>query len=423
MRVEILTIGDELLLGYTVDTNASFIARALAEIGVAVARHDTVGDDPALIARAMADGIERTGAVITTGGLGPTADDRTRDGLAAAFGRELRRDDAVLAQLELRYRSFGRPMPPSNVVQALVPVGARVLENPYGSAPALWLEDERGRWVITLPGVPREMRGLLTNAVLPLLRQRAGAVATVIASRTLRTTGIGESALVEFLAEYGGDMVEGLPLAYLPGWEGVDLRITARDMSLEDAERALERSAEKLYGRAGRYVYGESAANLAEVVLALGRERSITIATAESCTGGLLGARLTAVAGASDVYVGGVVAYSNSIKESMLGVPAESIRRHGAVSEAVAEQMAAGVRERTGANIGIAITGVAGPGGGSTEKPVGTVWIAVDVDGVATTAGRLYVGDREEVRMRAAQAALELVRRILAPARVSESGS
>lgn len=412
MRVELLTIGAELLLGYTVDTNAAFMARSLSEIGVVVVRHDTVGDDPELIARAMLDGLERTGAVITSGGLGPTADDRTRDGLAAAFGRELLTDPEALAQVERRFRLFGREMPRINVVQALVPRGARVLENRFGSAPALWLEDERGRWVITLPGVPSEMRGLLTETVIPILRSRESAP-VVVTSRTLRTTGIGESALAELLGADGGSSVAGLPLAYLPGWEGVDLRVTAAEMPAAEAERRLDEAARRLRDRAGKYIYGEGSADLAAVVIDLCRERSLTIATAESCTGGLLGARITAVPGSSDVYPGGVVAYSNPVKESLLGVPAELLASRGAVSEEVARAMAAGVRERLGANIGIGITGIAGPGGGSPEKPVGTVWMAVQMGDEVRAFGRVYVGDRGEVRARSAQSALDTLRQLL----------
>lgn len=410
MRVEILTIGAELLLGYTVDTNAAFMARALSEIGVAVVRHDTVGDDPELIARAMREALERTGAVITSGGLGPTADDRTREGLAAAFGRELVTDPGALSQVERRFRLFGREMPKINVVQALAPRGARVIENRFGSAPALWMEDEQGHWVLTLPGVPSEMRGLLTETVIPILREREGEAPTVVLSRTIRTTGIGESALAELLGEDGGDEVAGLPLAYLPGWEGVDLRITAAEMPRAGAERALEEATRRLRQRAGSYVYGEGAADLAAVVLDLCRERSLTVATAESCTGGLIGARLTAVPGSSDVFVGGVVAYANSVKESLLGVPKELIDRVGAVSEEVASAMAAGVRARLGVDVGIAVTGIAGPGGGSAEKPVGTVWIAVQIGSEVRTFGRVYLGDRGEVRSRSAQAALDTVR-------------
>jgi nicotinamide-nucleotide amidase len=389
------------------------MARALSEIGVVVVRHDTVGDDPELIARAMLDGLERTGAVITSGGLGPTADDRTRNGLAAAFGRELLTDPEALAQVERRFRLFGREMPKINVVQALVPRGARVLENRFGSAPALWMEDERGRWVVALPGVPSEMRGLLTETVIPILRAREGSAPTVVSSRTNRNTGNRKTAHTQLLREDGGDTVAGLPLAYLPGWEGVDLRVTAAEMPAAEAERRLDEAGLRLRERAGRYIYGLDAADLAAVVLDLCRERSLTIATAESCTGGLIGARLTAIPGSSDVFLGGVVAYANAVKESLLDVPAELIERRGAVSEEVARAMAAGARARLGADVGIGITGIAGPGGGSPQKPVGTVWIAAQVGDEVRTFGRVYIGDRGEVRSRSAQAALETVRQML----------
>lgn len=418
MRLELITIGDELLLGYTVDTNAAFIARTLAEVGVEVVRRSTVGDDAHAIADAVRDALERTGAVITTGGLGPTADDRTRPTIGALFGRALRRDDTVLAAIEARFRAFGihRPMPASNVVQAMVPAGARVLANHHGTAPGLWLEDERGRWVAMLPGVPSEMRAMIRETILPLIVERAGQAHTVVRSRTIRTTGIGESALAEYLGDLGGDTVNGLPLAYLPGWEGVDLRLTARDRSGEDAERALETAAAAVCARASRYVYGQDVVDLASVVLDLCRTRSLRIGTAESCTGGLLGARLTAIPGASDVFMGGVVAYDNSVKTALLGVPEAVIYASGAVSEPVATLMARGACEAVGANVGIAITGIAGPDGGTPEKPVGTVWIAVMVKGITQVMGRTYLGDRTEIRQRAAQAALDLVRRTAGPA-------
>jgi nicotinamide-nucleotide amidase len=418
MRVELLTIGDELLLGYTIDTNAAYLARALAEIGIEIVQRETVGDDPDAIARAVREALDRTGALITTGGLGPTADDRTREALAALFGRVLRRDDAIVELLETRFRALGyASMPPSNLVQAMVPEGARVLANAHGTAPGLWLEDERGRWVAMLPGVPREMRGMLADTLLPLLRTRAGDAGAVVASRTLRTTGIGESALAELLGDIGGATVDGLSLAYLPGWAGVDLRLTARNVPRMEAERALDRAALKLSERAARYIYGDDTADLAAVVLQRCRERALHVATAESCTGGMLGARLTAVPGSSDVYVGGIIAYSNEIKLRMLNVPAELLREHGAVSEPVAASMAAGACATIGTEIGVGITGIAGPGGGSPEKPVGTVWIAVQVQGAIRTLGRVFVGDREEIRQRSAQAALDLIRRTLGEAR------
>ncbi|HEX6536400.1 MAG TPA: competence/damage-inducible protein A [Gemmatimonadaceae bacterium] len=415
LQVEILTIGDELLLGYTVDTNAAYLARALADAGIIVSRRATVGDDATEIARAVAEALDRTGAVITTGGLGPTADDRTRPAIAALFGRELRRDEGIVARLEARFREMGyASMPPANLVQAMVPEGARLLANGHGTAPGLWLEDARGRWVAMLPGVPREMRGMLADTLLPLLHERAGGEEGVVLSRTLRTTGIGESALAEHLGDLAAG-VNGLPLAFLPGWEGVDLRVTARGMPRADAERALEEAVSMLRERVGHRAYGEIGTDLAAVVLDACRAGGVRVATAESCTGGMLGARLTAIAGSSDVYVGGVVAYDNSIKERLLGVDARLLREHGAVSEPVALAMARGARERTGAEIAISITGVAGPGGGSAEKPVGTVWIAVVAPAGERASRRVFPGDREEIRRRATQGALDMVRRTLQP--------
>ena len=412
MRIEVITIGDELLLGYCVDTNGAQIARTLAALGVEVVRRSTVGDDGEEIARAVREALERTGAVITTGGLGPTADDLTKPTIAELFGRALHLHEDILRRIEERFRAYGfrGPMPPGNRQQALIPDGARILHNDHGTAPGIWLEDERGRWVAMLPGVPREMTGMVADVLVPLLRERVGEDPPVVLSRTLRTTGIGESALAELLGDHARE-VEGLSVAYLPGWQGTDLRLTARGISESRARALLDAAAAKLYTRAGRHVYAEDDTDLAEVVLALCRERSLHIATAESCTGGMLGARLTAIPGSSDVYRGGVVAYENDVKLELLDVDEEVLRRSGAVSEEVAAAMARGVCLRLGSEIGIGITGIAGPRGGSAEKPVGTVWIAVDLDNTLRTHGRVFIGDREEVRRRACQAALDMVRR------------
>ena len=418
MRLELVTIGDELLLGFTVDTNAAFLARTLSEIGVEIVRRATVGDESERIAQAVRDALDRTGAVITTGGLGPTADDRTRPAIAQVFGRALRMDEAVMAQIAARFKRYGyTSMPASNSVQAMVPEGATVLDNPNGSAPGLWIEDERGRWVAMLPGVPHEMRAMTTEVIVPMLTKRYATNGAVVLSRTVRTTGIGESALAELLGEDGHDTVAGLPLAFLPGWEGVDLRITAHDLPRPQAEAALEQAEAKLRSHADRYVYGRDAANLAAVVLDLCRAKDWHIGTTESCTGGMLGERITAIPGSSDVYVGGVVAYDDRVKTSALGVPAALIREHGAVSEPVARAMASGIRSVLGTDIGIGITGIAGPTGGTPDKPVGTVWIATDVGGDVQATGRRYLGDREDVRRRSAQAALDQVRRSISGAR------
>ena len=413
MRIEILTIGDELLLGFTIDTNAAHLARQLAAMGIEVARRGSVGDSAEEIAAGVREAIERTGAVITTGGLGPTSDDKTKDAIAELFGRGMYLDEEHLAWMRERWRTlFGREMPEINRQQAMMPEGSRKLVNRHGSAPGVWLEDDRGRWVAMLPGVPREMRGMLADELLPLLGERlarSGGGGTVVASRLLRTTGVGESAVAEML----GDIAKGfpgMPLASLPGYEGTDLRLTLRGRSAEEAERTLDGAIEKLRARLGDAVYGDGGTDLAAVVLDLARENGLRIAVAESCTGGMLGARLTAIPGSSDVVLGGVIAYANDVKERLLDVPAEAIARAGAVSEEVARAMASGVRARLDAEIGIAITGIAGPGGGTPDKPVGTVWTAVDVAGDVTARRSIYVGDREEIRQRAAQGALNMVR-------------
>jgi len=410
--VEIITIGDELLLGTTVDTNAVFLARALGDIGVPIARRATVADDADEITDAVRQALHRTGGVITTGGLGPTADDLTRPVLAKLFGRELREDPSIVAALHALWASRGRggPLPPSNLQQALVPIGAEVLENAQGTAPGLRLTDAEGRWVIMLPGVPRELRHMTTEHIVPWLAARGGG--TVLRSRSVRTTSIAESALAEKLGPLTRQ-VEGLPLAYLPGHDGVDIRVTARGLEADDATRRLDAAVARIQEAVGVYAYATDGVAMASVVLELCADRGETIAVAESCTGGLLGARLTEVAGSSRVVLGGVIAYTNAIKEQELGVSADDIREHGAVSEPVAVQMARGVRGMTGATIGVGITGVAGPDGGTPDKPVGTVWIAVDVRGDVCTSRAIYIGDRGEIRHRATQVAMDLIRRAL----------
>ena len=413
MHIEVVTIGDELLLGYTIDTNAAHLARTLAAEGVEISRRTTVGDSADAIASAVRDGLDRAGAVITTGGLGPTSDDLTKPSIAALFGRGMVLDEEHLAWMEERFtRLFRRPMPAANRQQAMLPEGARKLRNNHGSAPGIWLEDGDGRWVAMLPGVPREMRGMAADTLVPLIRERLGGDRRVVRSRTLRTTGVGESFLADRIESIEGGVGE-VDLSYLPNAEGTDLRLTVRGARADDADRRLAASAERLRRVVGDAVYGEDGADLAAVVVDLCRERRLTIGVAESCTGGLLGTRLTAVAGSSDVVIGGVIAYSNALKTSLLGVAETLLAEHGAVSEPVVQSMASGCRRATGAAIGIAITGIAGPGGGTAEKPVGTVWIASDLDDVVEARCLRLIGDRAEVRQRAAQAALQMVRRRL----------
>ena len=418
-QVELITIGDELLLGFTVDTNAAHISRVLAANGIEVARRTTVGDHAERIAQAVREALDRTGAVITTGGLGPTSDDLTKPAIAQIFSRAMRLDEAFAAKLEERWRvRFPNSVfPATNRTQAEIPEGARILINRHGTAPGIWLEDEKGRWVAMMPGVPREMRGMLAEELLPAIQSRMKGAESVVLSVALRTTGIAESAIAELLGpNFLGDPqseLGSLPLAYLPGVAGVDLRVTAMGLPPGRAQELVKEAIVKLRGRVGAYAYGEDDADLAAVVLDRCRALKLKLAVAESCTGGMLGERLTNVPGSSDVFLGGVIAYHNDVKKELLGVGAEDLERYGAVSEKVALQMAAGIRERTGADVGVSVTGIAGPGGGTAEKPVGLVWVAVHSSDAK--ARRFHVGgDRAEIRQRAAQAALEMVRRALA---------
>ena len=417
MKVEIVTIGDELMLGFTIDTNSAHLARELAGIGVEITHRSSVGDSATDIAGAVKEALDRTGAVITTGGLGPTADDLTKPSIAALFGKAMYRDDAIVDSMKARWARLKRTgaFPESNIAQAMIPDGAVILPNRHGSAPGIWLEDEKGRWVAMLPGVPREMRGLLADELLPKMRalveSESHGAAPVIRSRTLRTTGVAESALADQLGELARG-VDGMGVAFLPSIDSVDLRVTARGVPAEQADAMLEAAVLKLRNSAGRYVYGEEGADLAEIVLAACRKRGLRVAVAESCTGGMLGTRLTAVAGSSDVFLGGVIAYDNSVKRELLGVTDADLEQHGAVSEEVATAMAGAVRRMLKADIGIGITGVAGPGGGTAAKPVGMVWVAIS--GLADEARCLRLfGTREEVRQRASQAALDMVRHLL----------
>jgi nicotinamide-nucleotide amidase len=410
MKLEVVTIGTELVLGLTPDTNAADLGRALAAAGAEIVRHVTVPDRPAAIRAAIGEALERTGFVIATGGLGPTRDDMTKVEVAAVFGKALRVDQSVLRSLEARFRRLGRPMPAVNRTQAEVPEGATVLPNPRGTAPGLWLEDERGRVAVLLPGVPSEMRGLLVEEVLPRIAERAGG-GRVVLSRTLRTTGVPESALAERIGPVE-DEIMPLTLAYIPSVDGVDLRLTAWSLSPEEAEQRLAAAAAGLRARLAEHYYGQDGADLAAVVLGL--LRGERLAVGESCTGGLVAARITAVPGASEVFVGGVVAYADGVKSDLLDVPAATLEAHGAVSEETVRAMAEGVQRRFAARATIAATGIAGPGGGTPEKPVGTVWLAARLGADTRTVKRVFPGDRAEIRARAAQAALDLLRRMLA---------
>jgi nicotinamide-nucleotide amidase len=415
MNIELVTIGTELLLGLTLDTNGAEIARILAHHGIRVRRRASVADRPEDIRDAVSDALQRTGAVLTTGGLGPTRDDVTKKVVAELYGAPLEFDESVWSDLLARFARLQRIAPDNNRVQAEVPRGALVLRNRWGTAPGLWLEGDPGLTIV-LPGVPSEMRNLLKHEVVPRLTGRAAAA--VIRSRLVRTTGIPESLLAERLGHIEEEIAP-VTLAYLPGLDGVDLRLSAWQLPAEEAERRLRSAADLVKVRAGEHAYADEEHDLAALVLERARSQRIRLAVAESCTGGLLGARLTEIPGSSDVFVGGVIAYDNAVKLEALGVPAALIDEHGAVSEPVARAMADGAARRFGVDAALAVTGIAGPGGGTESKPVGTVWIASCLVGRPDTRRVLLPGNRHEIRARAAQAALHLLFRQLDPGRPS----
>jgi nicotinamide-nucleotide amidase len=416
MDIELVTIGTELLLGLTVDTNGAEIARSLAAHGVRVTRRTSVADRGEEIRAAVAEALQRTGAVLTTGGLGPTRDDITKRVVAELFDAPLEFDEGVWSSLVERFARLQRKPAESNRSQAEVPRGATLLPNRWGTAPGLWLEGAPGI-AIMLPGVPLEMRRLLKHEVLPRLSGRGAN--SVIRSLLVRTSGVPESSLVERIGNIESEIAP-LTLAYLPGLDGVDLRLSAWGLSPEEADRRLEAAARQLRARAGNDVYGEGDCDLAALVLQEARSRGARLAVAESCTGGLLGARLTDIPGSSDVFVGGAIAYDNAVKVEMLDVPHALLAEHGAVSEPVARAMAEGAVRRFGVSAAVAVTGVAGPGGGTPEKPIGTVWIACALDGTVETRRSLFPGTRHEIRARAAQAGLLLLyRRLTTPLRSS----
>jgi nicotinamide-nucleotide amidase len=408
-RIELVAIGNELLLGHTLDTNGADIARALSPLGVEIVRRTAVPDRPEEIATAVADALRRTGAVITTGGLGPTRDDVSKKAVAELYGLPLEFDETVWSDIVTRFARAQRAPAASNRGQAEVPRGAAVLRNRWGTAPGLWLEGPPGL-TIMLPGVPSEMRKLLEVEVAPRLAARAGGA--VVRSLAVRTTAIPESALAERMGDVEREIAP-LTLAYLPGTHGVDLRLTAWRMGAAEADRRLREAADLVTSRAGEHVYGEGDADLAAVVLERARRAGVSLGAAESCTGGLVGGRLTDIPGSSDVFIGAVVCYANRLKTELLDVSPALIDAHGAVSEEVACAMAEGALRRLGVDLAVAVTGIAGPSGGTPDKPVGTVWLAV-ASRARTEARRIvFLGSRREIRERAAQTALYLLGRRL----------
>ena len=410
MQAEIISIGTELLLGEVIDTNAAFIARRLAELGIDLYYKTTVGDNLGRIAAELRRAWERSEIIITTGGLGPTQDDLTREAVADLLGEELVLNRDELEKMRAFFARLGRTMTANNERQAMFPPSARPLSNAEGTAPGLAVMKD-GHYLFALPGVPAEMERMLTQEVLPILRRVAPG--RPLFSRVLRLVGIGESAMAEAV----GDLIEAgrapTVAPYVTRRGETRLRLTVRAADAEEAARLFAPVEAEIRRRLGRHVFGADDETLEGVVGILLRSQGLTLATAESCTGGLIGHRLTNVPGSSGYYLGGVVAYDNRLKEQLLGVPREVLERQGAVSEETAVAMAQGVRRLLGADFGLAVTGIAGPTGGTPEKPVGLVYIALSApDGTCCREFR-FPGQRHAVRQGSANAALNLVRLFL----------
>ncbi|HEY6122232.1 MAG TPA: competence/damage-inducible protein A [Pyrinomonadaceae bacterium] len=406
---EIIAIGSELLAPDRTDTNSLWLTERLNSVGIEVRLKTIVGDDDARLEETIRDAVKRSKVVITTGGLGPTEDDVTRKVAARALGRRLILDEQVLAEIRERFRAFGRTMPERNSRQAMVIDGAEVLPNPNGSAPGLFIEHE-GALIALLPGPPREMRPMFANHVQPRLAAQAGTVRVL--RRILRVAGFGESALDERIAPIYTQF-ENPQTTILFNNTEIEIHLTAKAKTEADAEHLLDVLSGRLEERLGNAIFSFRGEKMEEVVGLKLNIGGYTLAVAESCTGGLIAERLTDVPGSSKYFVEGVVAYSNEAKVGTLDVDPELIRRHGAVSAEVAEAMAEGIKLRAGTDFGISVTGIAGPDGGSEEKPVGLVYIAL-ADEAHTESKRLMLpGDRQLVRWRASQAALDLLRRRL----------
>lgn len=419
MRAEVIAIGTELLLGHTINDDATYVSQALARLGIDCFRHVTVGDNPDRLAEAILAGLKRADLVVTCGGLGPTVDDVTLETIAQVTGRRLISHPEILRKIQARFRKLSIRMPASNRRQTLLPDGAMELPNNLGTAPGFFLKlhpvdnsilspvGSQTRYLAALPGPPAELIPMLERHLVPRLSRFSGK--EIIRSKTLKTTGLSESevdAKVRDLLALQGEVTLGI---YAHAAQ-VDLRITAKAAAFGRAEQGIGRLERKLRGRLSPLIYGADDETLEGVVGKLLRARELTLSVAESCTGGLVQHRITEVPGASDYFVGGVVSYANTLKSTLLSVPPTLLRKHGAISREVAATMADGVRRLTGSNFGLAVTGIAGPTGGTKIKPVGLVYIALAGKRSVIVRKFLFSGFRSAIKFKASQAALNLLR-------------
>jgi len=407
MKSEIIAIGSELLTPDRLDTNSLYITSRLNRLGISVERKTVVGDEHKQLCDAFRESLARADLVIATGGLGPTEDDLTREALSETLSRRLVLNHDVLHAIEARFKRFGRPMAERNARQAMVPEGATVLPNANGTAPGLWVESD-GRIVVLLPGPPHELKGIFGEEVEPRLARVAGGVR--LHARELRTVGVPESDLDERISpvykKYGD-----VQTTILAGMGEIQIHFRTWSKDAQAAEQMLDELVERTSQLLGDSIFTVSGQSMEGIVAAELTRNNATIAVAESCTGGLLAERLTRIPGSSSYFLGGVICYSNEMKTAWADVPAAQIEARGAVSPEVAQALATGIRLRTGATLGIGITGIAGPGGGSPEKPVGLVHIALADAAGSTERPARFSGDRERIRWFASQTALDMVRR------------
>ena len=413
MKTQIISIGNELLIGDTVNTNASWMANLLTETGFEVTKIITIPDDKKIIQQTVSEAMSVSDVVFCTGGLGPTHDDTTKTAVAELFNAQMKRDEKVLQFVESRMKKMNISMSESNKDQALVPQNCEVLFNTQGSAPGMWF-CENNSYLAVLPGVPSEMKYLMKERVLPKLQQVFGDI-EFLNSTYIHTAGVGESTLSEdILGDLSGYLNDEVSLAFLPFAGGVTLRLNSKGSNKDDAVKKAKTLYDHIYEKAGIYIYGEGKdARLSEVVGKILKSKSLMLAASESCTGGLLSDEITNISGSAEYFQGGIIAYDNQVKIDLLNVDKDDIARYGAVSKEVALQMAKGVAERLKADIGVSTTGIAGPTGGTEEKPVGTVWIGFYSSEEHFAVKATFSTSRRENKKRTVVSALEIIRRVL----------
>lgn len=408
MEAEIITIGDELLIGQTIDTNSAYLGQQLGSIGISVSRKTAISDKESAILNSIAEAQSRVDIVIITGGLGPTKDDITKKTLCKYYSCGYRRDEKVIQQLRAMFEKRGRLMLETNLVQADMPDACETLQNEVGTAPGMWFE-KNGKVLISLPGVPGEVYHLIETRVLPKLK--ATFILPVVEHRTLVTVQKAESLLSRELEDFESQLPENISLAYLPSFNTVKLRLSQRVNN--DSELTIDKYFFELQGTIKEDIFClndiDPALHLSKYLIA----NKITFSTAESCTGGWLAHRMMQAPGISAVYPGSIVAYSNELKSSELGVPIEIFEAFGAVSEECSLAMAEGIRKKFNVDLGISTTGIAGPGGGTTEKPVGLVFIAVSIKNQSMVKKFRMFGNREQIIQRSSNAALWMVKQVL----------